>query len=188
MRSSPRRGVWLGLLLAALLIVTVAPVTQAGASYYQVDARIRRSGGELYGNGSYNGDGTNQAVHLQIYSGNKRIVYISIQNDGVTPQGYYISEIPITPTSLGIGVRYFVGHTDTDITDEMRGFGPYYTPVLDPGEVTLIRARVTVDSTAIEGQAYSWQIVAGGIGPTTDVVRIWAQRKVSFAQGCATVC
>jgi len=188
MRGSPRRGVWLGLLLAALLIVTVAPVTQAGLSYYQVDARIRRSGGELYGNGIYNGDGTNQAVHLKIYAGDKRIVYISIQNDGVTAQSYYVGEIPITPTNLGIGVRYFVGHTDTDITDEMRGFGPYYTPVLDPGETTLIRARVTVDSTAIAGQAYSWTIVASGIGPTTDVVRIWAQRKVNLVQGCADVC
>jgi hypothetical protein len=82
MRGSPRRGVWLGLLLAALLIVTVAPVANAGPGSASVpDLRIRRSGGELWGNDIY-GSSFNQYVSLEIYAGDKRIVWVSVQNDG----------------------------------------------------------------------------------------------------------
>jgi hypothetical protein len=177
MRSSPRRGVWLGLLLAALLIVTVAPVTQAGA-VPRPDTRIMRSGGELYGDNIYNDDGTNQAVHLQIYAGDKRTVWISIQNDGPDAANSIVVESDALPRA-GISVRYFIGRTDTEITENMRppvDF-PVRTPILAPGEVYRIRARVSVDSAATPGEVAFFQIKAIGCCGVEDSVRIWVQRK-----------
>jgi hypothetical protein len=176
MTSSPRRGISLGLLMAALMVLTVAPVTQGGA-LPRPDTRIRRSGGELYGNNIYNTTGANQYVSMKIYAGDKRIVYISIENDGPEPTNFGVQEDAALPQA-GISVRYFVGRSDTEITDGLRFFDPpFATPILDPGEVFRIRARVSVDSGATPGDVAFFQIRAAGEFGVSDSVRIWVQRK-----------
>jgi Thrombospondin type 3 repeat len=76
----------------------------------------------------------------------------------------------------GIIVRYFVGRSDNEITNDINPPGPYFTPILDPGEVFRIRARVSVDSSATPGAVAFFQISTSAAGGS-DAVRIWVQRK-----------
>jgi hypothetical protein len=181
MRGSPRRGVWLGLLLAALLIVTVAPVTQAGGGP-KADLRIRRSGGELYGNGIYDMSGASQYVSMQIYAGDKRIVYISIQNDGPGADSYKVCECNAL-FFAGTIVRYFKDRSANEITDSVQKLvqSEAFTTPTQPGEKYVIRARVTVNDLTTPGELSWFRITATSDANNSvgDAVTIWVKRKVN---------
>ena len=139
------------------------------------DARIRRAGGELWGNNIYRDTGANQYVSMKIYAGDFRRVYISVQNDGTVDDSVSFCQCSyaIRP---GASVRYFRG--DTDITADVVA-GTYSTPTLQPGEKFVIRARVAIDSTAFKHDLSSATVWATSqVNNTiTDRVTIWVQRK-----------
>jgi hypothetical protein len=144
----------------------------------QPDARIRRSGGELWGNDIYNSTGVDQYVSLKIYAGDKRTVWITIQNDGLLPEVYEVCECDSVEKG-GIQVRYFRGRSDNEL--DLDGIGIVTTPELDPGEKFLIRARVTVDNTATLGVLSSFTVSATSTSAhARDAVTIWVQRKVNL--------
>jgi len=159
-----------------LAALAVGPVAQAGGSEPLADARIRRSGGPLYGNNIYNDTGDNQAVHLKVYAGEKRIVYISIQNDG-DAAGEFVLGLGPYSVAPGHHFRLFVGRTDQDITNDVVD-AIYHTPALSPGETFLIRVRVWVtDETAPGVVSYQGIRIASEGLSSLDQVTIWVQRK-----------
>jgi hypothetical protein len=143
----------------------------------QPDARIRRSGGELWGNNVYDpeGNGVDQYVSMKIYAGDVRRVYISVQNDGLVPQSLSICQCQ-SAFAFGALVRYFRG--DHEITTEVRN-NTFATPTLDPGDKYVIRARVAIDSNAPKGFLNWFEVWATSSvdGTTSDRVTIWVQRK-----------
>ena len=138
----------------------------------QPDARLRRSGGELWGNNIYNETGADQYVSMKIYAGDKRIVYITVQNDGAVADAFGFCPCQEISDPIGITISYFKGHSNTEMT------GKSYTPVLQPGEKYVIRARVAVDANAVPGQLFA-QLVdfKGAYSNMHDSVAIWVQRK-----------
>jgi hypothetical protein len=173
-----------------LLIGGVAPTALAGVvtdcdtapsptDCVQPDGRIKRSGGPVYGNDIYNTDADGQAVHLKIYAGDRRRVYISIQNDGVVSGTFRVCQCSGTQGSQpGFTFTYFVNRSDEDITAGVEA-GTFTTPSLAPGEKFVIRARVEVSEAATPGSPIGrfFRITSTAAGQLEDSVAIWAQRK-----------
>jgi hypothetical protein len=144
----------------------------------QPDGRIRRSGGPRYGNNVYNTDASGQAVHLRIYAGDFRRVYISIQNDSDVAASFTVCQCVGTQGSqTGFTFTYFVGRGSNNITSAVEA-GTFTTPTIAPGEAFVIRARVEVSSGATRhspiGRFYR---LTSGSGTEEDDVAIWAQRR-----------
>ena len=143
----------------------------------QPDVRIRRSGGELWGNNVYNDTGADQYVSMKIYAGDFRRVYITIQNDGLLAQSFMVCQCPYIGAFPEFPVRYFVGRSDHEITVAIEE-ATFNTPTLEPGETFVIRARVAITHDAFPGLVDRRIKAFSNIDPSkVDTVRIWEQRK-----------
>jgi hypothetical protein len=133
----------------------------------------------LWGDNIYNTDAAGQYVHLQIYAGDFRRVYISIQNDRDVADSFTVCACSFFGASeTGFGFRYFIGRGDVEITAAVAA-GTFTTPTLAPGEQYVIRARVAVSSAASHGPAVGRSYTLKSTSDTSkqDVVAIWVQRR-----------
>jgi hypothetical protein len=161
-------------MLIALSLVALAPAPAAAGPGVgsQPDLRLRRAGGPLRGNDIYSPvtEPNVQTVNLEIYKGNVRNVYISVQNDGpdaalMSIAGYSVDG----PSPFWFNVRYFSG--DTEIGDPRT-----VEKLLAPGEKFVIRARIEV-GTAPKGVAGFHLTYHSVYFTHEDIASIWLQRK-----------
>jgi len=143
----------------------------------QPDARIRRAGGELFGNDIYNQTAANQNVSLKVYAGNKRTVWITVQNDGALAESFTVCQC-LSSSIGGFAVDYFKGRTTTNISSAIVS-GSFTTPVVNPGGKFTIRARVSVDGTAPRGVLSQFRITttSNTDNAIKDAVDIFVQRR-----------
>jgi hypothetical protein len=146
----------------------------------QPDARIRRSGGELWGNNIYNTDAANQYVSLKIYDGDHRRVWISIQNDGLVADSFTVCQCGFVGGGTpGFIFGYHKGRTNINIASGP-GHWEYTTPLLDPGEKFLIRVYVSVDGFFLPKGVVGARLIlvtSNTDATKQDAVEIWVQRK-----------
>jgi hypothetical protein len=128
------------------------------------DGWIRKESGTWAGNNIYNGDGSRQTRTTSTAAGSTARFDIALQNDGIEP--WALRTVEYGSTSIGYSVQFFKGTTDitTGVTE-----GSFQTPVLQPGEKTVIHAVVTVSSAAAVGSSVSGLLVVVPIGPHTGV-------------------
>lgn len=149
---------------------------QAAPPQSQPDGRIRRVGGPLRGNDVYNSDGAGQDVLLKMYAGDKRVAYISIQNEGDEADTFTVAAN--AGSVAGFNITYYVGRTSTDVTSAVEA-GTFTTPSLAVGQVYRLRVKAKVTTSTPRGSSIDRlvTITADADGSTSDTVGFTVQRK-----------
>ena len=142
----------------------------------QPDGRIKRSGGELRGNDVYNTTGNGQSVALTPRAGTLRRVYITIQNDGGVADSFSLTTTGTTPD--GYELRYFRNRTNEELTAAIEN-DTFVTPVLQPGEHSRIRVRISTTAEAERGSLLTrlFTFTSETDGDAQDAVRLTVSRQ-----------
>ena len=150
--DGPSDGVWVWYIGDQSGLVTLPSMHDTNAlSYWTLftsevnrpDGRIRRSGGPLRGDDIYNADGGDQTVLLKMYAGDKRVAYITIQNDGVNADTFTVAASDGSVD--GFQINYRIGRTTTDVTGDVEA-GTFTTPLLAPGATYRLRVIARVNT------------------------------------------
>jgi len=126
------------------------------------DGRIRLGGGAFAGNDIYNTTGAGQSRIGAAALGRSITFGISIQNDGTSVDRFKVKATGTARSAYT--VKYFRG--TTDVTAAVVA-GTYRTSSLAPATTYLIKARVTVRSTAAVGSAVKRLVTIASIRDNT---------------------
>jgi hypothetical protein len=128
----------------------------------QPDGRIRKGSGAFIGNNVYNTTGSDQAKTGAALRGSTITFGISVQNDGTVSDRFTLRA---TGTyTVDYTVKYLRG--TTDITAAIVA-GTYTTPALAPGATYLIKAKVTVTSTATKFSSVTRLVTITSLGDSS---------------------
>ncbi|MET1050242.1 MAG: hypothetical protein ABWZ55_11475, partial [Acidimicrobiales bacterium] len=147
-------------------IYTVAP--------RRPDGRIQLgANGATVGDGVYNLTGVGQTRTARTARGASATFFVTIQNDGTTPEAFRLRG---QPSTTNYTVQYFTGGVDITLPANN---GTYQTPVLAPGAIRTVKVVVTVGSRAPAGSEVSRLVtISSASDPTVkDVVRFIVQRS-----------
>lgn len=153
--------------------VTLAPPTTTTVTIYpsdqRVDGLVKNNGGANAGSNIYNTTGASQTVTQNANRGQKKVYYVTVQNDGNVTNGFRVKG---TASSTGYTVAYFASTTATNITTAVTR-GTYSTGSLLVGATKLIRVEITSLSTAPHGSTKSVAVTSTWTGDatSTDVVK-----------------
>jgi len=126
------------------------------------DGRVRLGTGAFAGNDIYNTTGTSQSRTGSAARGRSVTFGISIQNDGTSVDRFKVKATGTARSAYT--VKYFRG--TTDVTAAVVA-GTYRTSSLAPATTYLIKARVTVRSTAAVGSAVKRLVTIASIRDNT---------------------
>jgi CSLREA domain-containing protein len=138
------------------------------------DGRIRKGHGSFIGNNIYNLTALNQTKTGSAAKGSTITFGISIQNDAATADKFKV--VPTGANTTGYTIKYF--HGTTDITAAVVA-GTFQTPSLGATGKYLIKAKVTIGSTAATGSSVTRlvTITSVGDGSKQDAVKFIAKRS-----------
>ena len=138
------------------------------------DGSIRLGAGAYVGNNVYNTTGTSQSRTGSAARGRSVTFGISIQNDGTSVDRFKVKATGTARSAYA--VKYFRG--TTDVTAAVVA-GTYRTSSLAPAATYLIKARVTVRSTAAVGSAVKRLVTITSVGNSTmkDAVKFIGKRS-----------
>jgi hypothetical protein len=141
---------------------------------YKPDGRIKKGSGTLIGNNIYNATGLNQTKTGSAATGSTITFGISIQNDATSSDAFKV--VPTGTATTGYTIKYF--HGTTDITAAVVA-GTYQTPTLAAAGTFLIKAKVTIGSSAATGSSVTRlvTITSVGDGSKQDAVKFVAKRS-----------
>ena len=111
-----------------------------------------------------------------MYAGDKRVAYISIQNDGTAADTFTVAANAGSAT--GFEVNYYVGRTSTNVTSAVEA-GTFTTPSLAPGDIYRLRVKAKVTTSTPRGSSIDRlvTITADADGTTSDTVGFTVKRK-----------
>lgn len=154
-------------------VTTVPPTTTIigiDASDQRVDGLVKNNGGATLGSNVYNATGASQTVTQNAARGQKKVYYVTVQNDGNVANTFVAKG---TASSTGYAVAYFASTTTSNISYAMTHSG-YSTGSLAVGATKIIRVEITSLSTAPHGSTKSVAVTSnwpGGDAASTDVVK-----------------
>jgi CSLREA domain-containing protein len=138
------------------------------------DGRIRKGSGSFVGNNIYNTTGLNQTKTGSAARGSTITFGISVQNDATKADAFKV--VAAGAATAGYTIKYFRG--TTDITAAVVA-GTYQTPSLSAQGKFLIKAKVTIGSTAASGSSVTRLVTITSVGNNSkqDAVRFTAKRS-----------
>ena len=138
------------------------------------DGRIQLgANGATVGDGVYNLTGVGQTRTARIARGATATFFVTIQNDGISPEAFRMRG---QPSTTNYTIAYFTGGVDITLPANN---GTYQTPVLAPGAIRTVKVVVTVGSRAPAGSEVSRLVtITSASDPLVkDVVRYIVQRS-----------
>ncbi|MCB9373452.1 MAG: hypothetical protein H6518_11855 [Microthrixaceae bacterium] len=115
------------------------------------DLLLRRAGKPWRGDDLSSTDGTGQRVGARRAPRGRATFFVRAGNDGEAPDALRVRSATTTPP-WWLRVRYFVGRSDVEVTDEVVA-GTFLTGVLGPGATATVRVELKVRAGARPGRS-----------------------------------
>jgi len=171
MKSLLRWRLGIGLSLAAMLVVGIAPVAQAGTSVVlpRPDMRIRRLGWELKGNNVYS---PTQTIYTNVERGTRRQIIVTIQNDSLQADTITVAfgkVVSFPDPNFQVGM-FYNWTPPVEVTGSL-------APILEPGQIFYLRVYVSVPADAPVGglNILTFEGISGRDFSFTDTVEVYVR-------------